>query len=136
MERTARAVNEIITRHADSIGLDHADGKIEFGVRLDSSLMLVDAVGTPDENRFLFDGFHISKQVMRDFYARLGLQATVRAWADAALPRGQWSLPPPLPAAHLAAVAAMYHSVCELWTGERVWGAPPLGEVVRRLRAL
>lgn len=136
IERTAIAVNDIITQHAASIGIDHADGKVEFGIAPDGKLLLVDAVGTPDENRFLFEGYHLSKQVMRDYYARLGLKSAVKGWAAAALPRPNWPEQPPLPVAYIEAVAAMYRSVCELWTGEFIWGAPSLAEVVQRLRAL
>ena len=136
IEETARKVNEIISEHAASVGLDHADGKIEFGLGPDGTLLLVDAVGTPDENRFLLDDFHLSKQVMRDFYARLDLKSTVKSWAQASLPREQWPAQPSLPREYVAVLADMYRSLCELWTGERVWDVPPLREVLRKLRKL
>ncbi|MCI5057780.1 MAG: hypothetical protein MRY83_16815, partial [Flavobacteriales bacterium] len=59
-------VNDVISKHAEIRSLVHADSKIEFGFDDKRSLMIVDTVGTPDENRFLHQGINISKQVFRD----------------------------------------------------------------------
>lgn len=137
-ELRARAlqVNDVITAHAAEIGLGHADGKVEFGVGSDGRIVLVDNAGTPDENRLTFDGFALGKQVLRDFYLARDLEGQVQRLAAEGVPRAQWPKPEPLPAGYLSPVADMYRSLCEAWTGERVWGAPPLDEVVATVRLL
>ena len=62
------AINDFITKRAEKTGLEHADGKVEFGMDPKGKLVLVDVCGTLDENRLLYNGFHISKQVLRDYY--------------------------------------------------------------------
>jgi phosphoribosylaminoimidazole-succinocarboxamide synthase len=127
------AVNGVITRKASSVGLHHADGKLEFGINDRGSPFLVDVAGTPDENRFIFNGFDISKQIMRDYYAPTGLELRIQQWAAAGVPRSSWEQPAPLPPELLAAVSQLYKSLCETWTGERIWSAPPLSDIVRTL---
>lgn len=130
------AVNDVITRKAASVGLHHADGKLEFGVNERGAVFLVDVAGTPDENRFTLDGFDISKQIMRDYYAPTGIELKIQRWAAAGVPRSSWEQPAPVPPALLSAVSQLYQSLSETWTGERVWSAPPLSNVVRTLCSL
>lgn len=132
----ALEVDAVITAHAAEVGLGHADGKVEFGVGGDGHLVLVDNAGTPDENRLTLDGFALGKQVLRDFYLARDLEAQVQRLAADGVPRERWPKPEPLPAGYLSPVADMYRSLCEAWTGERVWGAPPLDEVVATVRLL
>jgi phosphoribosylaminoimidazole-succinocarboxamide synthase len=134
VKQLAWKVDDVITRHAESVGLQHEDGKIELGIDDAGELMLVDVAGTTDENRFTFDGFHLSKQLMRQFYLARGLERDVQEWAAQKVPRSAWPRPERLPAHYIPLIADMYHSMCEAWTGERIWGAPPLGEMVERLR--
>jgi len=129
------AVNDVISRKAASVGLYHADGKLEFGVSDRGELFLVDVAGTPDENRFIFDGFDISKQIMRNYYAPTGLELRIQQWAAAGVPRSLWEQPAPLPPDLLTLVSQLYKSLCETWTSERIWSVPPLSEVVQTLAA-
>ncbi len=133
LEERTRAVDEIVTAHARGVGLVHADGKVEYGRDDRGELILVDHAGTPDEARLLLDGAHVSKQVFRDHYAATGLQDRVEEWVREGRPRATWPAPPPLPGEVVDLAAEMYRSLCEAWTGTRVWGARPLDEVVRRL---
>ena len=70
MEEMALGVNDFLNEKADSIGLEHADGKIEMAFSPKRELLLVDTFGTLDEDRFLFQNVHLSKQILRDYYAR------------------------------------------------------------------
>jgi len=133
LEERTRLVDEVVTAHARSVGLVHADGKVEFGRDAGGELTLVDHAGTPDEARLLLDGAHVSKQVLRDHYAATGLQARVEEWVGAGRPRSTWPAPEPLQPEVVELVGEMYRSLCEVWTGSRVWGADDLDQVVRRL---
>jgi phosphoribosylaminoimidazole-succinocarboxamide synthase len=117
----ALKVNGFLTRRAESLGLEHPDGKIELAMGPDRELLVVDVCGTPDENRFLLDGFHISKQVLRDYYRKTPWYPEFEK-AIKALPREQWPRPERLPPEFVNAVSSMYKSLCERWVGERLWG--------------
>ncbi|GIF69327.1 hypothetical protein Ais01nite_73620 [Asanoa ishikariensis] len=62
MRDTAIAVNEVLKRHAATVGLSLSDGKAEFLLSSDHRLVLADSPGTPDECRLLFNGAHCGKQ--------------------------------------------------------------------------
>jgi len=68
LKAKALQINDFLTKRAEEIGLEHADGKVEFGMSPARKLILVDVCGTLDENRFLHNGIHVSKQVLRDYY--------------------------------------------------------------------
>ena len=61
-------VNDIITKEVAKAGLKNLDGKIELAFDTQRNIMVVDDVGTPDECRFAYDGFSISKEAARKFY--------------------------------------------------------------------
>jgi phosphoribosylaminoimidazole-succinocarboxamide synthase len=132
----ALRVDQVITAHAREAGLDHADGKVEFGVASDGGFILVDNAGTPDENRLMLGGYHIGKQVMRDFYLARDLEGQVQRWAEEGLPRSEWPRPEPLPMGFVGPISDMYKSLCEAWTGDRIWGAPALADVIETVRLL
>lgn len=133
LERRTLLVDEIVTAHARSVGLEHADGKIEFGRDGSGALILVDHAGTPDEARLLLDGVHVGKQVLRDHYAGTGIQGRVEDWVAQGRHRSTWPPPPQLPPELVELVGDMYRALCELWTGTRVWGAPDLDVVLARI---
>jgi phosphoribosylaminoimidazole-succinocarboxamide synthase len=136
LKQMCRQIDALITEKAESLGLEHADGKIEFGMLAPGELILVDNAGTPDENRFLYDGYHVGKQVMRDFYLQGTLERDVQEWAAAGRPRSTWPQPEPLPAGFIEPISEMYKSLAETWTGEQIWGALSLDEVVATVRLL
>ncbi|MBB4264579.1 phosphoribosylaminoimidazolesuccinocarboxamide synthase [Roseospira visakhapatnamensis] len=135
VKRLAHVINGVVNEIAQSRGLTYADGKVEFGIDGDGRVILVDTAGTADENRFTLDGVHVTKQILRDFYLARGLEADVQRWAAEGRPRSTWPTPEPLPGDLLSLVADMYRSLCELWTGETIWGAPPLYDLASKLRA-
>ncbi|MYZ37333.1 MULTISPECIES: phosphoribosylaminoimidazolesuccinocarboxamide synthase [unclassified Streptomyces] len=133
LEERARETDDIVTAHARGLGLLHADGKVEFGRDDRGRLILVDHAGTPDEARLLLDGAHVGKQVLRDHYTATGLQTRVEEWVREGRPRSTWPAPDPLPREVVELVAEMYRSLCEAWTGRKVWGARDLDQVLDRL---
>lgn len=136
VRRNTLLVDRVITDHARSIGLDHADGKTEHGIDEDGRVILVDNAGTPDENRLTLAGAHIGKQVMRDWYLARDLEGEVQRLAAAGVPRNRWPVPESLPTGFVAPIADMYRSLCEAWTGERIWGAPALADALDTVRLL
>ncbi len=127
----ARKINEFITAHATALGLEHADGKVEFALNSKRELMLVDVCGTLDENRFLRNGVHLSKQILRDYYKGTPWADAVARAKSAGLDKASWPKPQPLPYELVETTANLYKSVCEAWTGRRVWDAPKLDEALR-----
>ncbi|MDO8625008.1 MAG: phosphoribosylaminoimidazolesuccinocarboxamide synthase, partial [Candidatus Diapherotrites archaeon] len=128
LEHTALLVNDFLNHRADEIGLVHADGKIECVFSPTRELLVADTFGTMDEDRFLFDGVHLSKQVLRDYYV-------LTVWADAVEKKEAglpYRLSPPqkLPARLLNIVSRMYQSVCQDWVGQKIWPEVPAVESV------
>jgi phosphoribosylaminoimidazole-succinocarboxamide synthase len=130
----AVAVDDLLTRQASAVGLDHSDGKVEFGIAADGTILLVDAAGTADENRFLLGDFHVSKQVMRDYYAAIDLGGQVRRWAADRVPRQNWSRMDKLPPDLLPPISAMYRALTERWLGQRIWGEASLEDAIAAVR--
>ncbi len=121
IKEIALKVNDFITKRAAEVGIEHADGKVELAFDPNREIILVDACGTPDENRFLLDGFHISKQVLRDYYKKTPWYERIEE-AKKSLPKEQWPAPENLPPEVINAAADMYKAVCEVWTGSKIWG--------------
>lgn len=130
LKALALKVNASINARAKEIGLRHADGKIECALDGKGRLMVVDVFGTLDENRFLSGGIHLSKQVLRDFYKNTTWFEELERAKRAGLPKNEWPAPPRLPSRLVKMVSDMYKSATEAWTGETVWGAPAIREVV------
>jgi len=63
-------VNSTISQIASGAGLENEDGKIELAFDHVRTLMVIDVVGTLDECRFTYKGFHISKEIARQFYRK------------------------------------------------------------------
>ena len=137
IRETTLRIDALLSERAAAIGLEQADGKVEYGMLAPGRIVLVDNAGTPDENRFMLDGFHIGKQVMRDYYLHQhDLEREVQEWAAAGRPRSTWPEPPRLPMGFIVPISNMYKALCEAWTGERIWGAPRLEEAVESVQLL
>jgi phosphoribosylaminoimidazole-succinocarboxamide synthase len=132
----ARAVDAALSHHAASVGLVHADGKIEVGVGPDGGVVLVDVAGTADENRFLLDDHHVSKEVLRQFYAPLGIGERVRDLVARGVPRSAWPLPQRLPREFVTAVAELYLALAERWTGDSLGALTDLPDAAAAVHSL
>ncbi len=130
IKEMALNINDFITEKASSIGLEHADGKVEFAITPKNEVMVVDVFGTLDENRFLWSGRHVSKQVCRDYYKSLEWYKQLEEAKAKKLEKGIWPQPPKLPEELVRIVSNMYMSVCNEWTGEKHFKAPKLEEVM------
>ena len=134
IQKIALKVNDFVTQKAVGLGLEHADGKIEVAISPSGKLVLVDVFGTLDENRLLFEGVHLSKQVLRDYYRTLPWYEKLETAKASGVPKDKWPKPPMLPPELRDIVSNMYKSVCEAWTGEKTWNAPAIEEVVSDYR--
>lgn len=67
MEEIAIEVGRILAAEAGRRGLSIADGKLEFAC-CNGRLHLCDVVGTPDENRFQFNGAPVNKEILRRYH--------------------------------------------------------------------
>jgi phosphoribosylaminoimidazole-succinocarboxamide synthase len=126
MRDTTVQVNDVLTRHAREVGLNHADGKAEFIVSSDGGIVLADSPGTPDESRLMFNDVHCGKQILRNWYVDNGLELPVGRLIAEGVPRNQWPDPAPLPPEFLPVMSDLYRSLSETWTGERLWNPPDL----------
>jgi phosphoribosylaminoimidazole-succinocarboxamide synthase len=138
LRETARRVNDVITEHADSVGLSHQDGKIEC-LYHDGTVKVADVAGTFDENRFLRDGTQISKEFLRQFYKDYDPE-WVEAVADAKNEADESGVadwrslcevrPKPLPEDVALTASNLYRAGANTYTEGELFDAPPLDEVV------
>jgi phosphoribosylaminoimidazole-succinocarboxamide synthase len=126
-------IDDIITKETSKVGIDNEDGKIEFAFDAERNLMVVDAVGTPDECRFRFEGTQISKEILRkwyrktDWYKRLEEVKGKPNWREIA------GKPPKLPEDLLKAVSDMYKACCNEIVGRKIFDVDSLKEVIKRI---
>jgi len=135
LKETALNINDFISEKAESIGLEHADGKVEFGLTPKNELILIDVCGTLDENRFLWNGIHMSKQVARDYYNTTPWVKELEDAKKNGVEKVNWSAPEPLPADLKEIISNMYKSVCEAWIGKKIWKAPTIEETMNQYKA-
>lgn len=131
VEEMAHAVNRILTREMAERGLDHVDGKIEVLVGPEGELRVGDTVGTSDENRILYQGMDMSKQMARDYYRRVGWYDTLQAARKMKMkdPR-----PPRMEKDFLKLLDDAYRALAVAITGERWPGSPGLDAVMEAYR--
>jgi phosphoribosylaminoimidazole-succinocarboxamide synthase len=131
----AMQINEFLTKRAEEIGLEHADGKVEFALNPGREIVLIDVCGTLDENRFLWNGIHVSKQILRDYYKTRPWYAVIEKEKAEGKGHGEFTVPEKLPAELVEITANMYKSVCEAWTGKKIWNVPGIEEVMNSYKA-
>ncbi|MFW5983695.1 MAG: phosphoribosylaminoimidazolesuccinocarboxamide synthase [Halobacteria archaeon] len=142
LRETAHAVNDVITEHANAVGLSHQDGKIEC-LYHDGEIKVADVAGTFDENRFLRDGVQISKEFLRQFYKTYDPE-WVEAVGDAkdeadARDVADWRelcdvQPKPLPGDVSKTASDLYRAGANVYTDRELFDAPSLDDVVDRIR--
>ena len=70
LKEKVHIINDYTTKKAESLGMEHADGKVEFGLDPNNEFILVDVAATLDENRMIYKGLNLSKQIMRHYYMK------------------------------------------------------------------
>ena len=123
IKRIANEVNAFINQKAAEVGVEHADGKIELAFDENGEIRIIDVLGTPDENRFLYKKTQLNKQMIRDYYIELG------DWFQKIEMQGIREVPPSLPKEFIEIVSNAYKSICEAWIGKKIWNAPSVEEV-------
>lgn len=137
IKSTTLLINRIITEETDRLGLDHEDGKVEFGFDENRDLILVDVLGTPDECRFTFEGIPVSKEAARIFYRKTpwfteSEEAKIRDRQNwKALVRTQ---PPLLPGRLETLFAQLYQGFCNEITGREWFPVGPLKGILSELK--
>ena len=140
----ARSVNAVITSHAASMGLTHLDGKIEC-LYDNGTIKVADVTGTLDENRFAYDGHQLSKEVLRQYYARTD-PAWVGAVRDAKVSAREEGIadwhglcdrtPAALPESIRALASDMYRAGANTYIDRPWFDAPALKTVVAELETI
>jgi phosphoribosylaminoimidazole-succinocarboxamide synthase len=130
--------SSMITSQTEKKRISNEDGKFEFAFDERRNIMFVDVLGTPDECRFILDGFHISKEVLRKFYRKTSWYVEI----EEAKKKDQvmWrnfvkSSPPRLPDDIMKLVSQLYMSCCNEVTEREWFKSPPLSDVIRSLRS-
>jgi phosphoribosylaminoimidazole-succinocarboxamide synthase len=113
------------------------DGKIELAFDEGRRLMVVDVVGTLDECRFTYDGFHVSKEIARQFYKKTAWYADVEAAKKAAEANDvtDWkalckSQPPLLDRKLKTFISQMYMAAANELSNRRFFDVPPLAKII------
>jgi phosphoribosylaminoimidazole-succinocarboxamide synthase len=143
--KRAAEVNAFITKQAEAAGFKHYDGKIE-AMYDHGEIVLVDVLGTFDENRFLFGEEQISKEILRQAYVTLQpefVAATDEAKKEAAK-KGldEWKplckiQPQALPEEFITLVSEIYMAGANRYTGKVLFPqAPDLESLIPKLTAL
>ena len=133
---------DIIGKRTKNVGLTDYDGKFEF-VYFDGNIMFADVFGTLDENRFLFNGKQVSKEILRRAHELLQpdwVRDVQRAKKEAEK-NGIEEWKPlvktylkPLPRELVEVVGEMYSAGANLYTGRKLFEARPLDEVMNDLK--
>ena len=123
IRRVALRIDEEIAARVASRGLIHVDGKKEFAFDEERNLMVIDAFGTADEDRFwdakeYAAGRYVerSKEFVRQYYRRTGYHSQLMA------ARREGRAEPPIPALPepvVHEVSAIYIKLYEDITGQR-----------------
>jgi len=130
-------VNDAITEMACRASLENEDGKIELAFDETRKLMVVDVVGTLDECRFTSEGFHVSKEIARQFYKKTSWFADVEEAKKNAEAKGvtDWkalckSQPPKLDVRLKTFISQMYMAAANELTNRKFFNVPPLAKIM------
>lgn len=135
LRNIALQVNAFLNEKAESLGWEHADGKMEFALSPKNHLIVADVFGTIDEDRFLFQGIHLSKQVLRDYYLKTPWAKQIEEAKEKALPKESWPKPERIPEELLHIAENMYKAGCEAWIERKIWNAPSIEEVINQYKS-
>jgi phosphoribosylaminoimidazole-succinocarboxamide synthase len=132
-------VDETITEIAAKANMVNEDGKIELAFDEERELMVADVVGTLDECRFTYQGFHVSKEIARIYYRQTEWAKKVEEAKRKAVEQGvkDWrtlvkTQPPKLDPALKALICEMYMAAANALTNRKLFDVPSLAETVRK----
>jgi phosphoribosylaminoimidazole-succinocarboxamide synthase len=132
-------VNNIITEETKKAGIVNQDGKLEFAIDDKGFIMVVDALGTLDECRFLFNDVALSKEILRKHYRKSKWYKKVKK-AKEKNEKDWKSLvkvqPEPLPVELKNVVSQMYQSVANLISEKEFFDVLSLDKIVKKLSKL
>ncbi len=130
-------VDDTITEMACRAGLENEDGKIELAFDETRKLMVVDVVGTLDECRFTYEGFHVSKEIARQFYKKTNWYQQVEEAKKIAEVEGakDWkvlvkSQPPKLDGRLKQFISQMYMAAANELTNHQFFDVPTLAKII------
>ena len=134
-------VDDTITEMACHAKLENEDGKIELAFDEARKLTVVDVVGTLDECRFTYEGFHVSKEIARQFYKKTSWFTDVEDAKKDAEVRGvtDWkslckSQPPKLDAKIKTLISQMYMAAANELTNHRHFDVPALPKIINEYK--
>jgi phosphoribosylaminoimidazole-succinocarboxamide synthase len=134
-------VDEIITEIAAKAGLVNEDGKIELAFDDKRRFMVADVVGTLDECRFTYHGFHVSKEIARIYYRQTEWAKQVEDAKQKAKEQGieDWkrlvkAKPPKLEPRLKKLISQMYMATTNEMTEKKLFDVPKLAEIIKELR--
>jgi phosphoribosylaminoimidazole-succinocarboxamide synthase len=134
-------VDDTITEMACLAKLENEDGKIELAFDEARKLTVVDVVGTLDECRFTYEGFHVSKEIARQFYKKTSWYRDVEDAKKEAEARGvtDWkslckSQPPKLDAKIKTLISQMYMAAANELTRQRHFDVPTLPKIINEYK--
>ncbi len=134
LKMIALSIDELITTEVSKVGIENEDGKFEFALNENREIIVVDAVGTPDECRFSYDGFDVSKEILRSYYKRTEWYKKIKAVKGRPNWRDIVGVPPKLSDEIRGLTSQLYMSFCNEVTGRRFFDVPKLKELVREIR--
>ncbi|MCI4364771.1 MAG: phosphoribosylaminoimidazolesuccinocarboxamide synthase [Thermoplasmata archaeon] len=131
IRETILRIDEAMQKEIGPRGLLHVDGKKEFGVDTEGTLMVVDTFGTADEDRFWDKdayerGRHVdfSKEFVRQHYRQSGYYDLLQKAREA---QAEEPPIPPLPPLLVDEVSRLYTTVYQRLTGEPFVPEPESG---------
>lgn len=135
LKEIAMLINREITEAVEKVGILNEDGKFEFAYD-NGEIVLIDAVGTPDECRFSYNGFELSKEVLRRHYRKTYWYKRLKVTKGAENWRKVLGSPPKLPERLKDLVSKMYMSFTNEVTGRKFFDSPGIKDVVKELREI
>jgi phosphoribosylaminoimidazole-succinocarboxamide synthase len=131
-------VDDTISEMACHARLENEDGKIELAFDDERKLLVVDVVGTLDECRFTYEGFHVSKEIARQFYKKTRWYHDVEAAKKTAEATGakDWkalckSQPPKLDHQLKMFISQMYKAAANEFTNRKLFDVPALAKIIK-----
>src|SRR4030042_386690 len=135
-------VDMIITDLEAGAGLVNEDGKIEIAFDPSRKLMVVDVVGTLDECKFTYNGFHVSKEIARQYYKQTEWYRDLEEAKKKAEKEGtgEWkklcrTQPPKLDPKLKTVISQMYKAATTEITKARLFEVPKLVEIIKECKA-